>query len=43
MVRAIVPVMARVIKGAAMHRPGQPGYGTGDSFVIDDWRPTWRW
>jgi hypothetical protein len=27
-----------VIQGVAMHRPNDPGYNTGDSHVIDDWR-----
>ncbi len=26
------------MQGVAMHRPNEPGYHTGDAYVIDDWR-----
>ena len=28
----------RNFQGVTMHRPNEPGYSTGDSYVIDDWR-----
>jgi hypothetical protein len=30
-------------QGVTMHRPNEPGYSTGGSFVIDDWRQAWHW